>query len=252
MFKRGMGSVLLVLFFSGICFAAHPLVTDDTGTQGKGKFQVELNYEFDREHTDGVRENLHDISTVVSFGIIDSLDFVVGLPYQFISTKERGVKTDEDGIADMSLELKWRFFECEGLSLALKPGLSIPTGDDDKALGAGKVGGGIQFIATQEIDPFAIHFNAGYGRNETTVEEETDIWNVSLAAEVEAAKWLRVVGNVGAERNTDTEDDTPAVFILGGVIIPITENLDIDFGVKGGLTEPEADYALLAGLAFRF
>ena len=252
MLKSGMGAVLFVFAFSGISLAAHPLITDDTGTQGKGKFQIELNYEFDHEDTDGVEENLHDLSTIVSYGIIDNLDLVVGLPYQFVTTKEGGAKTREDGLSDMTLELKWRFFEMDGLSFALKPGMSIPSGDDEKGLGAGKVGGSVQFVATQELGPWAFHFNAGYGRNETTVEEETDIWHVSLAAEVETCKWVKLVGNVGAERNTDTEDDAPAAFILGGLIFPLTENLDLDIGIKGGLTEPEADYALLAGMAFRF
>lgn len=252
MIKRGMEAALLVLVFSGVSFGAHPLITDDTGTQGRGKFQLELNHEFNHEDTNGVEESLYNVSTILSYGVIDSMDFVVGLPYQFITTKEGGVKTRENGISDMSLELKWRFFEREGLSLALKPGLSIPTGDDEKSLGTGKVGGGLQFIATKEIEPWAFHFNAGYKRNETTVEEQTDLWNVSLAAERGVCKWLRVVANVGAERNTDRTDDTPAAFLLGGLIFALTENLDLDIGVKGGLSEPEADYALLAGIAFRF
>ena len=252
MLKRGMGAVSLVLIFSGLGFGAHPLITDDTGTQGRGKLQIELNYEYDHDDTDGVEENLHELSTTVSFGIIDSMDLVVGLPVQSVTTKEGRVETRENGFSDMSLEVKWRFFEREGLSLALKPGLSLPTGDEDKGLGTGKVGGGVFFIATQELDPWAFHFNAGYGRNETSVEEETDIWHFSLAAEREVNQWLRVAANIGVERNTDKEDDTPAAFILGGLIFPITDNLDLDVGIKGGLTEPEADYAVLAGLAFRF
>lgn len=252
MLKGVWGAVFLVLVFFGIGFAAHPLITDDAGTQGRGKLQIELNYEFDHEDADGVEENLHDISTTISYGIIDTLDLVVGLPYQSITTKEGGVKATEAGISDMTLELKWRFFEWEGLSLALKPGLSIPVGDEKRGLGAGKAGGSAHFIATQEIGPWAFHFNAGYGRNETTVDEETDIWHVSLASEVEACKWLKVVANMGAERNTDREDDTPAAFILGGLIFPVTENLDLDIGVKTGLTDPESDYGLLAGMALRF
>lgn len=31
---------------SSASFAAHPHITDDTGTQGKGKFQLEVNSEF--------------------------------------------------------------------------------------------------------------------------------------------------------------------------------------------------------------
>ena len=252
MLKGALGTVLLVLAFSGASFGAHPLITDDTGTQGKGKFQVELNYEFDHEDTDGVEESVHQMDTILSYGIIDTVDLVVGLPYQFITTKEGGDKTREDGISDMSIEVKWRFFEMEGLSLALKPGLSIPTGDDEEGLGAGKVGGSFHFIATQELDPWTFHFNAGYGRNETETDDETDIWHFSLATELQVCSWVKAVANIGAERNTDKADDTPAAFILGGLIFPVTENLDLDLGIKGGLTEPESDYGLLAGLAFRF
>ena len=78
------------------------------------------------------------------------------------------------------------------------------------------------FIATQKLDPWTFHFNAGYGRNETTVDEKTDIRHVSLATELEVCKWLKLVANVGAERNTDKGDDTPAAFVLGGAVIPVT------------------------------
>ncbi len=250
--RIALGVFVMTLFCTGIGHGAHPLITDDTGTQGKGTFQIEINYQFSHESSGGVRENVHETETVLSYGIVDTVDLVVGLPYQFISTREDGVRTREDGISDMSVELKWRFFESEGLSLAAKPGISIPTGDDDRGLGAGKVGGGFFLIATQELQPWTFHFNAGYGRNESTADEERDVWHFSLATEVEAAPWVRVVANVGAERHTDKESDTPAVFALGGMIFPVAEALDLDVGVKIGLTRPEADYALLAGLAFRF
>jgi hypothetical protein len=74
--------LLISLAFSSLSHAAHPLVTDDTGTQGKGDFQIELNYEFDHEDSGGVKEDLHQIESVLSYGIMDSLDFMVGIPYQ--------------------------------------------------------------------------------------------------------------------------------------------------------------------------
>ncbi len=249
---KGLGAFVFALALPGVCLAAHPLITDDTGTQGKGKVQVELTYELNHEDTAGVEENVHQLQTSVTYGIIDTLDLVVNLPYLFTITKESGVKTKADGISDISVQFKWRFFETNGFSLAVKPGLSIPSGDDRKGLGAGKVGGSINMIATQIIDPWAFHFNAGYGRNENVVEEEKDIWLVSFATEYEACKWLKLVANVGAERNTDTADDTPAAFILGGLIVPVAENLDLSLGAKRGLTEPESDYGVLAGVTFRF
>ncbi|MEM5787644.1 MAG: transporter [Syntrophobacteraceae bacterium] len=250
---KGLGALFFLLIFTGIGFAAHPLITDDTGTQGRGKFQAELNWEFNHEDAGGVEESLHQLQTAFAFGIIDSVDFIVTVPYLWITTEEGGIKTKADGLSDITAELKWRFFEREGFSLAVKPGLSIPSGDEEEGLGAGKVGGSFFFIATQELEPFTFHFNAGYGRNETTADEErTDIWHVSLATEYEAFKWLKLVANVGAERNPDTADDTPAAFILGGFIVPVTESLEFSVGAKGGLTGPETDYGLLAGVTFRF
>jgi len=252
MLKRSMGAVLLILVFSGTSFGTHPLITDDTGTQGKGNFQVEINYEFDHDNADGVKQDLHQAQTSLSYGITDTIDFSLSLPYQFITTSEGGEKTREDGISDMVVEAKWRFFERDGLSFAVKPGISLPTGNDEKGLGTGRVDGAVHFIATREIKPWAFHLNVGYGRNETTRNEETNIWDVSVAAELEVCKWLKVVANVGAERNTDKEVDTPPAFILGGLVFPVTENLDLDIGVKGGLTKPETDYALLSGVTIRF
>ena len=36
----------MMLVYQAAAFAAHPLITDDAGTQGKGKSQIELNSEF--------------------------------------------------------------------------------------------------------------------------------------------------------------------------------------------------------------
>lgn len=50
--------LVLTISFSllTVSYAAHPLITDDTGTQGKGKFQIEVNSEFayDKETVDGI------------------------------------------------------------------------------------------------------------------------------------------------------------------------------------------------------
>ena len=65
-----------------------------------------------------------------------------------------------------------RFYEHADLSLAIKPGLTLPTGDDEKGLGTGKATYRLFFIASQEMDPWAFHLNLGYIRNENTLEEE--------------------------------------------------------------------------------
>lgn len=238
-------------------FAAHPLITDDTGTQGRGNFQLELNGEFawDKETEGGVtaKERGGELAAALSYGVSDSVDLVLGVPFQWFEVKEDSLETeDESGIADLSLELKWRFFEQEGLSLALKPGVTIPAGDEDRGLGTGRVTYSLFFITTKEAEPWAFHLNLGYVRNDNKLDERKDIWHASLAAEVEVAENLKLVGNIGAESNPDGGSDTPPAFAIAGLIYEVSENLDLDIGIKCGLTKPETDTTLLYGLALRF
>jgi len=146
--------ILIMVVMTGTASGAHPLITDDTGTNGKGKFQLELNGEvsWDKEKSGGitVKEKGYEAGIAVSAGILDTLDIVCGIPYQWNRTKEDGaIVSDEDGISDIGVELKWRFFEQNGFSFALKPGFTIPSGNEDKGLGTGKAGYGITFIATK-------------------------------------------------------------------------------------------------------
>jgi hypothetical protein len=256
MLKRIIGMVVL-LFWPGSAFAAHPLITDDTGTQGKGKFQVETNSEitYDKEKAEGVtiKEIGSEVATVLSYGIRDNIDIVLCFPYQWFKIKEDGeVTSKENGISDISLELKWRFFEKDSMSFALKPGIAFPTGNEKKGLGTGKVSYGIFFITTKEMKPWAFDLNLGYIRNENKVDERRDVWHASLASEVEVIRNLKAVANIGIERNPDRASDAHPAFILGGLIYSVSENFDIDFGIKRALNKPETDYAILVGIAFRY
>jgi hypothetical protein len=116
---------------------------------------------------------------------------------------------------------------------------------------------GLTFITTKQIEPLAFHFNLGYTQNEYKLQKDKDekrkgIWHISLAAEVEVMKDIKVVGNIGMERNPDKASNTHPAFILGGLIYSISENIAIDMGVKGGLNKPETDLTFLAGIAFKF
>ena len=62
----------------------------------------------------------------------------------------------------------------------------------------------------------------------------------------------KVVVDIGTERNASRNLNVPKAFILGGVIYSLWENLDVDFGVKGGLTRPADDFSILAGITWRF
>jgi len=247
--------VLLFTFYSSlptVSYAAHPLITDDTGTQGKGNWQLEVNTEFTHESENGSEEDTYEVATILSYGVSDSTDIVLGVPYQHIKNREDGYSVTTDGLTDISLEVKWRFYEEDGLSFALKQGITLPTGNEENGLGSGSPTLSLFLIGSKEIDLWDFHANLGYIRNENIVGERENLWHASFAAGFEPVERVKIVGNIGIEENADRTVNTDPLFLIGGVIYELSENVDIDFGIKVGLSRPEADYGILAGIAWRF
>jgi hypothetical protein len=257
--NRLLGAVTLLAALLGptISWAAHPLITDDSVTQGKGKFQLEESgqYDSDRETVNGVsvKTSGGQAVTTLTYGIFDNTDIVLSVPYLWTTVKEDGVKTsDVMGTSDTLFEIKWRFFEKDGLSFAVKPGVSYPTGNEDEGLGTGKTGYHMFFIGSREAVPWAFYVNLGYIQNENNTDEATDLWHVSLAVTYEIVKDFKLVGNIGMDKNPDKAAENDPFFFIAGAIYSFGENFDIDAGVKYGLTSSETDYSVLAGTTFRF
>jgi len=234
--------------------AAHPLITDDTGTQGdRGRFQLELNGELSshRRALGGVevKESARELAAIVSMGVLEEVDLVVGVPWASSDVRENGALVAADtGLGDTSVEVKWRFLEVEGFSLAVKPGL---------AFGGGNYALGATLIATQALGPFTVHANGSFTRNEFKLKEDRDasrgdIWHGSLAAVLEVMQGLQAVANAGVETNGDRSSNVWPAFALAGAIYSVTDRLALDLGVKFGLNEAEPDLTGLAGMALRF
>lgn len=130
------------------------MITDDAGTQGQGKFQLEINGQNDYDREEGIKTEKTSSGTTFSYGIIDSLDIVVGICYQFLKI-ENGASTQTDGLSDVAVDLKWKFYKKDNFALALKPGITLPSADEQKGLGAGKATYYLFFISSLEKKPWA-------------------------------------------------------------------------------------------------
>ncbi len=258
MLKTGVFS-FFTLLFSTNAYATHPLITDDTDTQGKGNVQIEINSEFSRkkEQKNGLslQQNSGDADAALSYGVSDNIDFIVSMPLQWYTIKEEGINSiNENGLGDMRVELKWRFFESEesDISFALKPDLSLPTGSEVKGLGSGTVSGGVTMIANRKSRLGALHCNLGYSHEENNEAARNNFWRASLSAELNVITNFRAVSDIGIETNSDKASASNPVFLIGGVIYSVSENLDLDLGVKSKLNESTTDTTLLVGVAARF
>jgi hypothetical protein len=85
---------------------------------------------------------------VLSYGMRDEADLIFSLPYQRVSTSQDGSVTTARGLADAGVDVKWRFYKKDDLSFALKPGVSVATGDDSQGLGSGRASYSLFLVTT--------------------------------------------------------------------------------------------------------
>lgn len=226
----------------------HPLFTDDTGTQGRGGRQVELAGEYGRD--DARRAGA--AAGVLTYGLSDTLDAAVGLPLQYARPHDPEAGRPAAGLADASLELKWRAAEGRGWSLGLKPGLTLTTGDEERGFGAGRSTYRLAALAGAGGGRVQLLSNLAYGRNDNVVGERRDLWHVSLAAVYAAAPRLRLAANAALDSSRDPAAPRAPASFVGGVIVGVRDNLDLDVGWRTGLNAAQTEDAFLAGLAARF
>ncbi len=240
-----------------IAWGTLPLITDDAETQGSGKFQIELGgeYDRDRETIEGVSvaETDYILTSILTYGISEHADFFVAVPYQWVNVKNDGTMISAtNGISDITAGMKWRFFESKSLSLAMKPAVIIPSGDYQKGLGTGKTGYSAFLIISEDLDPWEVHLNFGYLRNENRIDERKDIWHASLAAVYVVEKHFKVCLDAGIETDRDATSEIEPSYLLGGVIFSLKEDFELSLGAKIALTRTDTDYSVMPGITFRF
>ncbi len=264
MLKKASLLAVAAMLQAAPLLATHPLITDDTATQGTGKYQIELNggYSTDMQTADGasVRAKSINACTTVTFGLSDGIDLAASLPWQWSRLEDGGnVVSEANGIGDFGVQLKWRILEnrSKSLSFAVKPGVSLPSGNEGKGFGNGEVSGSLILIATGRNGTGALHANLGFVHNSYRLDIDqgslrSDLWHASLAAELNMASGLRSVANIGIDTNQNMSAWKSPAFLIGGLVYSPKSNLDLDIGLKKGLNDASVDTTVLAGATARF
>lgn len=253
--------IFVAIMFSSSAYAG-PLITDDTGTIGKGKFQFELKGEYTKDKTDiedlTLKFKSSTIQTNLTYGIVDTLDLVFGIPYQKNEIKANDeIVSKENGLSDLSFEMKWRFYETkDNWSFALKPALTLPTGKAEKGLGTGRPSYALTFITTKSMEPLLIHFNLGYAYIDYKLQEDKDslrksILKASSALEYYFLSNLKAVTEVGIYTNSEKGSKTHPAFVTGGLVYIPKESLELSLCVRGPLNKVEKDLSIIAGLTLK-
>jgi hypothetical protein len=241
--------LLLILALPVMAHAAHPLISDDTATQGSGKFELEIGNAWTRDGSD----RSFELGPQLSYGVLPQLDAILRPTWLDQRSTIDGNAVHARGAGDTAVGIKWRFFERDKLSLAVRAALTVPTGDADRGLGAGKPTYQGVLIASVDLAPFAIHSNIGYTRNRFDPNERRDLYHASAATLWTLNEsWRVLVAELIADTNVDnTRSEWPSVARVGA-IYTVRKGFDVDVGYQARLNRAAPSQAWLLGLTARW
>ena len=238
--------------------AMQPLVTDDTGTVGAGRHQLEFSATHTHETSPFGRTTQREGAVVYTHGLTDVLDVFVSAARAAGSDESAG--TSFVGVTNPSVGIKWRYYDGGegGYSLLLKPELVLPVSATKEAegLGTGRVSYGLTAGLSHETGFGSVHLNAYLARDRyrddlVFPEERTSrlslapVWNV-------AAGWT-LVADTGIENVRAGGMTTRTRFLELGAIHAINEDLELAIGVirQHGSDQVQAN-TVTFGLTWRF
>jgi len=208
--------LLLICFTSATAFAqgGPPLVTDDPGTPGDGKWEINTALQYQISPLTTVSET-PILDANYGWGDFIQLNFVAGLN----NTLDRVAGSTAKGFGAVSTAMKWRYFEnASGLALSMYPRIDFHTPLTSK--NEDVVDPGTRYFLplelSQEIGKFGINPEIGYAYSTREPAE----WDFGLATSYEFEK------------------DREALF-------------EIHYRRQVGFSRPEAIYNFGARYAFR-
>ena len=220
------------------------MFTEDTQVLGKDRNQIELHGLRARDGS----ERRDEASATLSRGIHEKADLQLDVPYIRLRSEDGSAS----GVGDTTLSLKWRVYEAGGFSALVRPDLIAPTGDDAKALGAGRWRWALNGVAAYEIGPVELIGHLGYLDNRNTLGERRALRHASIALLWAPVQALTLLVDYARDTNRDPGDDRAAREVVYGLVYAWSKDVDLGVGLQRGLSEPADDRALRAGIKIRW
>lgn len=238
----------------------HPLVGEDTGTQGPGGVLAEgsINYLKYNEFKSTA------IPVALTVGIGETMDAAVEVPYLRLQPSPV-TGANESGLSDVGFKFKHRFYEKERKesakeqfeqSFAYQLLYSKPTGDENKGLGAGTARWGVRLVSTTEWEPLEVNVNLGYDSSGKALRRGNFTFDhallMSASAKYERTKPWEPVIELAVVRVKETDATARILNMLVGLIYEPSDKYYIDAGIRLGLNDQAEDHGLLAGFGYKF
>ena len=257
--KNSLFALLMIFSFADTrCFAEapvghseHPLSRRQAKTAGHRNIIANVNYvyEYERVRDTGDRTNTNEADLILTYGLLEKLDLIINAPFKY---KVLNGEKNYSGMADLSLEAKWKFYEKDALHLAIYPQMTLPTGYYKQGEGEGRVTVGGMFLATKDIDPVTLSLAFSYTRNENKVNDRLNIWTLYLTGVLKVSEKLSLLGGAGMERDKNKSYTDNPIYLTGGFTYAVSKTFSLLPSIKWAARKPETDIIFTLGTQWKF
>jgi hypothetical protein len=227
--------------------AAHPLISEDAGTQGRGRFELELG----TSTTYDAGGRTFEFDPQLSYGVTDALDFIVRPSWFALSGDAVTDNGRRHGFGDSLVDFKWRFATVERTSFAVRAGISAPTAQQGIP-GNGGTAYHALMIATVNLPSLMITGDVGSLRVPSQPTTRRDQYRISAAAIYTMPAGVKWLVNAEAQSNADAERATWPAVLLAGMIVTATSFLDVDAGWQTRLNRAAPRQVVYLGATLRW
>jgi len=227
-------------------FAAHPLQTEDTGTQGVGNLEIENG--LSRARFGSISQTIYQPQ--LSLGLAPTLDAIVQPAW--IWQHAGGERAS--GMGDTNVDAKWRFWGSDPLSLAVRAGLLLATNEHGLGLAHGTSSEHALIALTWDHAPTSVFANVGVTvlPRAAMSPARRVMTSVSAAVLRQASDQLLLTIDATFGQSPNAHRDSWPGAVLVGAIWTARPGLDLDIGWQRSVDDTPVSRTWLAGLTYRF
>ncbi len=211
LFVVAIGMFIMVIC-AGKTWAGPPFRTDDPEPVDykHGEFYIATQYEKDKDVTFGTAPHFE-----LNYGVVPNM--MLHLIAPFVYVKPEGESTQR-GYGDTELGLKYRFLNDENshFMVGTFPIVELPTGDEDKGLGAGHTMFFVPLWLQKAWGPWQSYGGGGFWRNPG--EGNKDYWFFGWQVQREISKTLTVGAELFSQTKTTEEGTSRTGFNIGAIV----------------------------------
>lgn len=245
-------SLSVALMFGGTVHAGRPLTVNDTEPVGKGQWQVEAAWAFEKES--GLRHQ--DVPVTLATGLMRGVDLQMGYGHQFEEgVGEAGEWESVEGKADFTMTPRWKFLDqtCVFPSQAVSFTVKVPTSDENRGLGSGETDYDLTWILSRTFgEKTQFDANIGYAwLGNPDGEDIPDVVHYGLAGAYQLFPKVKAVGEVFAEKETVSGGESVSQYDAG-FRLALLDSLTLDAAAGSRLGHEGPTFTLTAGCTWLF